>query len=74
VNHRRLYWVGQDISLAFGYLSMFVGVLVLVYGQFPAAFAAASIGFGVVALLHLMEFASDVRRWGQQEYSLGPRA
>src|SRR5437879_2801053 len=27
VNHRRLYWIGQDISLAFGYLSMFAGVL-----------------------------------------------
>jgi hypothetical protein len=71
VHHRRLYWVGQDKSLAFGYLSMFAGVLVLVHGQFPTAFAAAVVGFGFVGLLHLMEFASDIRHWGQREWSLG---
>lgn len=75
VNIRRVYWVGQDKSLAFGHLSMFAGVLVLLYGQFPAAFVAAAIGLAVVILLHLMELAGDLRRWGQQEKSLGaPRA
>ena len=71
VRYRRLYWVAQDKSLAFGYLAMFAGVLVLMYERFPAAFVAALVGFAFVAALHILEFFGDARHWRQQETALG---
>ena len=75
VHHRKVYWVVQDKSLAFGYVSMFAGVAVLMYERFPTAFVAAAVGLGMVLVLHFMEFASDFRRWGQEEGVMGvPKA
>src|SRR5213083_2227211 len=71
VRYRRLYWVALDKSLAFGYMALFVGVLVLMYERFPAAFVAAVVGFAFVAALHILEFFGDVRLWGEQETALG---
>jgi hypothetical protein len=72
VRYRRLYWVAQDKSLAFGYLAMFAGVLVLMYERFPAAFVAAVVGFAFVAALHILELRGDARHWGEAETALGP--
>jgi hypothetical protein len=74
VRFRRLYWISQDKSLAFGYISMFAGVLVLFYERLPAAFAAGAIGLVIVSLLHLREFAGDIRHWGKREKAKFPRA
>src|SRR5207244_1195226 len=67
VRIRRLYWLAQEECLAFGYLSMFAGVLVLFYDRLPAASVAAAVGLAAVSLLHLMEFASDVNAYRPRE-------
>ena len=63
----------QDKALAFGYLSMFAGVVVLLYERLPAALTAAAVGFVLVSVLHLTEFRGDVRVYWQREKSLEPR-